>query len=181
MPLKKRSKETESANTSWTNEGEAQCGIFVPLMGKEAIEAWEKDKMIAPAEGLDDIFNKKSPVVEVSSGVLSVGGAMATVQEVADLFEPTSDMDEQAVAIEVAIKDIKQLLIEKHRSYAGSAFKDVVLGGRLITAEEAILVRIADKIRRLTEGEEYGAEDTFQDLLGYLVLRMAAKKFKETK
>lgn len=138
-------------------------------MGAAAIDAWQSDKEIAPVSELDDIFNKRSPEIE------------EVVRGVANIFEPVSDMDKQIHAICETVADIKATLIGKNQSYGGSAFKDVVLGGRLITAEDAILVRIADKIRRLTEGEEYGSEDSFQDLLGYLVLRMAVKKFKETK
>ncbi len=131
-------------------------------MGKAAIEMWAEEKEITPAPELDAIFAKR-------------------IEEIEEDDEEYEGLDAQAVAIEKAVKEIKQLLLAKNYSYGGSAFKDVVLGGRLITAEDAILVRIADKIRRLTEGEEFGAEDTFQDLLGYLVLRVAVKKFKEKK
>jgi hypothetical protein len=182
MPSKKRLKGTEIVNMLSTNEVEVSFTIEEPLMGKAAIDAWQSDKEIAPVSELDDIFNKRIAEIEAETasnqGRTEIG---EVVREVADLFEPISDMDEQIHAICETVADIKATLIGKNQSYGGSAFKDVVLGGRLITAEDAILVRIADKIRRLTEGEEYGSEDSFQDLLGYLVLRMAVKKFKEKK
>jgi hypothetical protein len=151
-------------------------------MGKAAIDAWNADKEIAPADGLDDIFNKRITEIEKETGSNPCNVELGeVVREVADLFEPTSDMDEQIHAICETAAEIKAMLIGKNQSYGGSGFRDVVLGGRLITAEDAILVRIADKIRRLTDGEEYGSEDTYSDLLGYLVLRQAVKKFKEKK
>ena len=182
MRSKKQSVEMVNAATPLTEEELVQCEISAPLMGKAAIDAWNADKEIAPAVGLDDIFNNRIAEIDTETGS-NPGSAEINevVREVADLFEPMSDKDEQIHAICEAVAEIKATLIKKNQSYGGSGFKDVLLGGRLITAEDAILVRIADKIRRLTEGEEYGSEDSFADLLGYLVLRMAVKKFKEKK
>ncbi len=172
MRSKKQLVEMANAATPLTEEESVQCEISAPLMGKAAIDAWNADKEIAPAVGLDDIFNNR--IAEIEAEVPSISFT-------SELSEEYEGLDAQAVAIELTVKDIKQLLLSKNYAYGGSAFKDVILGGRLITAEDAILVRIADKIRRLTEGEEYGSEDSYSDLLGYLVLRAAVKKFKEKK
>lgn len=140
-------------------------------MGKAAIDAWQSDKEITPASELDDIFNKRIAEIEAEGPSIDPSSEL----------EEYEGLDAQAVAIEKAIKDIKQLLLAKNCAYGGSAFKDVVLGGRLITAEDAILVRIADKIRRLTEGEEYGSEDSLTDMGGYVILLKALKIYKEKK
>lgn len=128
-----------------------------PLMGKAAIEAWHSHKEMLPAPELDALFNQPPP---------------KTVEE------GKSDIDTQVDLICEVCEDIKQLLIGKHMSYGGAAFEDVTVAGRVIPAEDAILVRMGDKIRRLTKGREYESENSIQDLAGYAILLMAVRKGK---
>ena len=43
-------------------------------------------------------------------------------------------------------------------------------------AAEQILVRIDDKLSRVSRGHEYVGDDTIDDLIGYLVLLKVARK-----
>lgn len=65
--------------------------------------------------------------------------------------------------------DIAELLIEKNKCYGNSALEPLncFYKGNI---ENAIKVRIDDKLSRIMRGKEYGQEDTIKDLLGYLVL-----------
>lgn len=76
---------------------------------------------------------------------------------------------------------LADFLVEKNTSYGSSIFEDVVLGGRTISALDAVDCRIADKIKRLTSGKEYDGDDTYQDLLGYLLIRSIIVKQSESK
>jgi hypothetical protein len=81
-------------------------------------------------------------------------------------------------AIIFVCQDMKELLLSKNKSYGGAAFKDVTLAGMHVSAEKAILVRMSDKIRRLQDGEEYGSENTVEDLIGYGLLLQAVRLYK---
>lgn len=151
-------KKTEEPKLLSTNEAGDAFEIIEPLMGVKALEEWNKPMEFAPAAGLDDVF-----------------------KATAEVFEPTNDLDRQIDAICNAVAEIKQTLIYKNTSYGGAAFKDVKLAGRVIPAEDTILVRLSDKIRRLTEGQEYGAEDSLLDMAGYCLLMRAVKIYKEKK
>jgi hypothetical protein len=65
--------------------------------------------------------------------------------------------------------ELKTLLLEKNAGYGNSAFTALDLIDTL-NPSTRLGVRIEDKIRRLMKGREYNAEDTVQDLTGYLVL-----------
>lgn len=82
---------------------------------------------------------------------------------------------EQNQAIRDVCNEMAEFLCGKNNSYGGSAFTDVSLGGKTIKAADAIKVRMADKIKRLTSGQEYGSDDTMKDLLGYLIIMLAEK------
>ena len=62
-----------------------------------------------------------------------------------------------------------ELLIEKNKCYGNSALEPLNCFYKG-NAENAIKVRIDDKLSRIMRGKEYGQEDTIKDLLGYLVL-----------
>lgn len=92
-----------------------------------------------------------------------------------------TDLALQLQCIAEVCDDIKELLRSKNTSYDGSAFRDKYYGGRLILAEEAIDVRITDKIKRLESNDpNFNGEDAEADLLGYLVLKLALKKVRQT-
>lgn len=66
---------------------------------------------------------------------------------------------------------IKNLLLEKNRKYGDSALEPVRTFSQA-TAVEQILVRIDDKLSRISRGAGLVGddEDVIQDLIGYLVL-----------
>lgn len=70
--------------------------------------------------------------------------------------------------------EIRKLLLAKNDAYGDSALDPVRVFSRA-SAEEQILVRIDDKLSRLSRGSAAG-EDVVQDLIGYLVLLRIARK-----
>jgi hypothetical protein len=64
--------------------------------------------------------------------------------------------------------ELKTLLLEKNAKYHDSAVNPVRIFSKA-SAEEQLLVRIDDKINRITQGEP-GDEDVLLDLAGYLLL-----------
>ncbi len=70
--------------------------------------------------------------------------------------------------------EIKELLLEKNRRYGDSALSPVRIFSQC-TAEEAILVRLDDKLSRLRTQSIDEDEDVLLDLMGYLVLLKVAK------
>jgi len=80
---------------------------------------------------------------------------------------------------------IKNLLLEKNKSYGNSAVDPKRIFSRVSPVEQ-IRVRIDDKLSRLsnvnaTDAEYSKAEDTEQDLIGYLILLRVAKRVHEEK
>jgi hypothetical protein len=69
---------------------------------------------------------------------------------------------------------IKALLLEKNKKYGDSALSPVRIFSKC-TAEEAILVRLDDKLSRLRTQSIDEDEDVLLDLMGYLVLLKVAK------
>lgn len=69
---------------------------------------------------------------------------------------------------------IADLLCEKNRAYGDSALKPVRVFSKASSVEQ-ILVRLDDKLSRLSRGSAAG-EDVILDLIGYLVLLRIAKK-----
>lgn len=76
-------------------------------------------------------------------------------------------------AIDVVLRDVRNLLIEKNQAYGDSALNPVRCFSKASTIEQ-IQVRIDDKISRLMRGAAAG-EDVERDLLGYLVLLRIAR------
>jgi len=73
------------------------------------------------------------------------------------------------------MEDIRALLIEKNRSYGNSALAPVRIFSSA-SPTEALLVRIDDKLSRVSRGSEFPGEDTIRDLIGYLVLLLVARE-----
>lgn len=74
---------------------------------------------------------------------------------------------------------IKEMLIEKNRSYGDSALNPVNLFAHDVTPINQISVRIDDKLSRIARGHEYPGDDTIKDILGYLVLYIIARERQE--
>jgi hypothetical protein len=70
---------------------------------------------------------------------------------------------------------IREMLLAKNLAYGNSALEPVRIFSRASPVEQ-ILVRIDDKLSRLSKGHEYADEDTIQDLIGYFVLLRIARK-----
>lgn len=77
-------------------------------------------------------------------------------------------LEATAVLIRRECDALAEMLIAKNRAYGDSALNPVRIFSRA-SPEEQILVRIDDKISRITHGEAAG-EDVILDLLGYLIL-----------
>lgn len=72
---------------------------------------------------------------------------------------------------------IARMLIEKNRAYGDSALSPLRVFSKA-SAQEQILVRIDDKLSRLSRGAAAG-EDVVLDLIGYLVLLRIAQRESE--
>ena len=70
--------------------------------------------------------------------------------------------------------DIVKVLLEKNVAYGDSALDPVRIFSNASTVEQ-ILVRIDDKLSRMSRGSEYPGDDTVMDLIGYLILLLVAK------
>ena len=67
--------------------------------------------------------------------------------------------------------DVKSLLLEKNKKYGDSAINPIRIMSRSSPVEQ-ILVRIDDKLNRITQGSQLVGEDedVITDLIGYFVL-----------
>lgn len=83
-------------------------------------------------------------------------------------------LDETQSAIAAECDAIKALLLEKNKAYGNSALEPLRVFSKS-SAVEQILVRLDDKLSRLSRGQDAG-EDVVLDLLGYLVLLRVAMK-----
>jgi hypothetical protein len=78
------------------------------------------------------------------------------------------------IDIATVCDEIKELLLEKNKKYGDSALNPVRIFSQC-TTEEAILVRLDDKLSRLRTQSIDEDEDVLLDLMGYLVLLKVAK------
>ena len=101
-----------------------------------------------------------------------------------DMFDwdTVSESEEDTFAKQVTsvCNEIRDLLIEKNKSYGNSALEPIHCFYKG-SALESIKVRIDDKLSRLMRGSEYNGDDTVKDLLGYLVLLRVAEKNQKSK
>ncbi len=77
--------------------------------------------------------------------------------------------------IKVECENICTLLLEKNKAYGNSVADPIRIFSK-VDALEQINVRIDDKLSRIARGQQYGDEDTIQDLIGYLILGRIIKK-----
>lgn len=71
--------------------------------------------------------------------------------------------------------DIKDMLLEKNRSYGNSALDPVRIFSDADPVEQ-LKVRIDDKLSRISRGNDFGDEDVINDMVGYLILLKVAIK-----
>lgn len=68
------------------------------------------------------------------------------------------------------LDEIKDLLISKNQKYGNSALEPIGVFSQL-SPEQALFVRIDDKLKRIKNGSlQKDDEDVVNDLIGYLVL-----------
>lgn len=84
------------------------------------------------------------------------------------------DSDSQNLIAKETLR-IGSLLINKNKAYGNSALTPVRIFSRANSMEQ-IAVRIDDKLSRLSRGHEYVGDDTLDDLIGYLMLLLVARK-----
>ncbi len=82
--------------------------------------------------------------------------------------------------VDDVLGSIKDILIRKNAAYGNSALEPMRIFSKANNIEQ-LKVRIDDKLSRLSNGSEYGDEDTVTDLIGYLVLLKIAQKHKDKK
>ena len=82
--------------------------------------------------------------------------------------------------ISTTCDEIKQMLLDKNRKYGNSALNPKRIFSKANTIEQ-INVRIDDKLSRIESAQLDDDEDVVFDLLGYLVLRIVAKKLNDKK
>jgi hypothetical protein len=75
------------------------------------------------------------------------------------------------------VEEVKELLLEKNKRYGDSALSPVRIFSKC-SSDEAILVRMDDKLSRIRTADPEDAEDAYLDLLGYLVLFKVAQMQK---
>lgn len=80
-------------------------------------------------------------------------------------------------AIPRAIDAFRDFLLEKNKAYGNSIYEPVRVF-TMSSVDSLILVRLNDKATRLLKGES-GGEDSYKDLLGYLILREALPLYLE--
>ena len=79
--------------------------------------------------------------------------------------------------IDTECENIKQLLVSKNKAY-GNSFAEPLRVFSRVDAEEALNVRIDDKLKRIMCGQETDKvpEDTELDLIGYLILKRVLRR-----
>jgi hypothetical protein len=78
-----------------------------------------------------------------------------------------SEQTQQSIA--KVCDQIKDMLIEKNKSYGDSALDPIRVFSKSDTVEQ-IKVRIDDKISRISRGTEFYGDNDIDDLIGYLIL-----------
>lgn len=73
--------------------------------------------------------------------------------------------------------EVEDLLIAKNAAYGDAAANPLRIFSNLHW-ESMINVRMDDKLSRIARGNGSGNEDAELDLLGYLILKRAIKKYK---
>jgi hypothetical protein len=94
-----------------------------------------------------------------------------------DIIESLEGNHSTQKLIAEEILRIGSLLINKNKAYGDSALSPVRVFSTTDNLEQ-LAVRIDDKLSRISRGHEYVGDDTLDDLIGYLVLLLVARKKK---
>lgn len=101
-------------------------------------------------------------------GELQKENPIPSLEEIGRTFSDEVDQE---------LKEIGDLLKAKNESYGDSALNPINIFSKL-SGEEAIKIRLDDKISRLKAQKTFGNEDTIKDLIGYLILLRISQKRK---
>lgn len=74
--------------------------------------------------------------------------------------------------------NIKNMLVEKNKSYGDSAIDPIRIFSKA-NPDEQIKIRIDDKLSRISRGSEYYGDNDIDDLIGYLILLKVSKIYKK--
>lgn len=96
----------------------------------------------------------------------------ASLEDIMEALQ--GDNDTQKLIADETLR-IGSLLVNKNKAYGNSALEPVRIFSRANSMEQ-LAVRIDDKLSRLSRGHEYVGDDTLDDLVGYLVLLLVARK-----
>jgi len=72
--------------------------------------------------------------------------------------------------------NIKNMLIEKNKSYGDSALDPIRIFSKT-SSDEQIKIRIDDKLSRISRGSEFYGDNDLDDLIGYLILLKVSKVY----
>lgn len=90
-----------------------------------------------------------------------------------DFFNPLENV-QQLIAEQC--DEVKELLLKKNRDYGNSFAEAEETFGQGISLEQALNVRIGDKLKRMRTGVNAINEDTELDLIGYLYLKRVLRR-----
>lgn len=76
--------------------------------------------------------------------------------------------------VDETLEELRKMLLAKNRAYGNSALQPIRVFSTA-NADEALLVRIDDKLSRIQQGRADDNEDAITDLIGYLILLKAAR------
>jgi hypothetical protein len=74
--------------------------------------------------------------------------------------------------------NIKNMLIEKNKSYGDSALDPIRIFSKA-SSDEQIKIRIDDKLSRISRGSEFYGDNDLDDLIGYLILLKVSKIYNK--
>jgi hypothetical protein len=74
--------------------------------------------------------------------------------------------------------NIKDMLIEKNKSYGDSALDPIRIFSKA-SSDEQIKIRIDDKLSRISRGSEFYGDNDLDDLIGYLILLKVSKVYNK--
>jgi hypothetical protein len=149
-------------NNCWTAE---TVGVSDGLRGNVPVQVLRSRVRLIAAEKW---FMRES----MRAGQAAAEAEVAAV--VAEHARPCGE-GEAAGAIRAACEEVQTMLLEKNRAYGNSAMDPLRIFSRA-DAVEQLNVRIDDKLSRIARGGEFAGDDTELDLIGYLVLKRAARR-----
>lgn len=83
-------------------------------------------------------------------------------------------VDSYSEKIAQVYENLKEKQLKKNADYGDSAFQDIMVGGHKVSAVDACVARMSDKLKRLNSTglsvSDESFQDTLDDLVGYIVI-----------